>query len=254
VAASRYLNPALPFVAILAAYAVDVLAPVVAAALGRPLPAQPARLARPAWAYYATAAVLALPGFTHSVRTGWFFSQEDTRTQAQHFIESGIPPGTSVLLQPYSVQLHQSRESLVEALTANVGGPEKASTKFALRLSLKPYPSPAYRTIYLGDGGLDADKIYIPYDAVQAPDPLRGLRAYGIEIVVWKRYVPAEANARGLLAVLDSEGERLAVFSPYADGDTSTLNRPEPFLHNTDTPISAALARPGPVIEVWRLP
>jgi hypothetical protein len=29
---------------------------------------------------------------------------------------------------------------------------------------------------------------------------------------------------------------------------------PEPYLHNTDARISAELERPGPLIEIWRLP
>jgi hypothetical protein len=239
VAASRYLNPVLPFVSLLAGAAIGALA------AGRP---------DRRWIAGGLAAVCAIPGLGLGARTGAFFSQTDTRTLARRFIEANVAPGTSVLVQPYSVQLHQSRESLVEALTANVGGPERASTKFALRLALPDPPAPAYRTIYLGDGGLDADKIYVSYAAVQAPDPLRDLRALGIEIVVWKRYHPPEANARALLAALEGAAQRLAVFTPYADHATSTDGRPDPFLHNTDTPIAGVLARPGPIVEIWRLP
>ena len=57
--------------------------------------------------------------------------------------------------------LTPSREGLTEALTRNLGSAEAASTKFQLQLALDPYPSPAYRLIYLGRGGLDAEKIYV---------------------------------------------------------------------------------------------
>jgi hypothetical protein len=149
--------------------------------------------------------------------------------------------------------LQQSRESLVEALTATVGGPERASTKFARRLALDPYPAPAYRTLFLGDGGLDADKIYISYADLQGPGPLATLRRQGVDVVVWKRYDPPEDTARALVGALRRETTRLAVFSPYLDNGESTEGRPAPFLHNTDTPVDPALARPGPVVEVWRV-
>src|SRR5205085_345834 len=105
--------------------------------------------------------MLALPAEWHSRQIGVFFQQADTRTLAQAWIETHVPPGSTILVQPYSVALTQSRESLVEALTVHLGDPRRASTKFALRLALQPYPAPAYRTIYLGDGGLDVDKIYV---------------------------------------------------------------------------------------------
>jgi hypothetical protein len=264
VAASRYLNPVLPVVAIFAGCAIGAVAGG-ARDTRRAWPRENGPGGPSARSRAATldgtrrlmavglTVVCGIPGLVQGVRIGWFFSQVDTRTLAQRFIEATVAPGTSVLVQPYSVQLHQSRESLVEALTANVGGPERASTKFALRLGLPDFPSPAYRTIYLGDGGLDADRIYVPSAAVQAPDPLRDLRARGIELLVWKRYDPPEAKARALLAALQAGCARLAIFSPYADGGTTTAGRSEPFLHNTDTPIEKELARPGPIVEVWRL-
>ncbi len=116
-------------------------------------------------------------------------------TLAQHVIERDIPPGATVLVQPYSVALTQSRESLVEALQAHIGDPAKASTKFALRLALDPYPSPAYRTLYLGDGGMDVDKIYLELPGRLRPGPgAAALRQAGVQYVVLKRY-----NARKTL-------------------------------------------------------
>lgn len=261
VAASRYLNPVLPFVAVFAGAAIAWLARGDdgrrerrwrVGSEGR-TPAMSVLVTSQGRASVAAfvAVVAAAPGAIHSARTGHFFTQDDTRTLAQRFIESHAAPGTTVLLQPYSVPLQQSREGLIEALTQTLGDPARASTKFARRLALDPAPAPAYRTLYLGDGGLDADKLYVSYAEVSGPDPLAALHAHGVELVVWKRYDPPEGVARDLVAALNRGARRLAVFSPYLDGGDSTAGRPQPFLHNTDTPVDAALARPGPVVEVW---
>jgi len=53
-----------------------------------------------------------------------------------------------------------------------------------------------------------------------------------------------------LTAALAREGRRLAVFTPYK---ADAAARPEPFLHNTDARIAAALERSGPVVEIWQL-
>jgi hypothetical protein len=282
VAASRYLNPVLPFVALLAGLVVSWLAGESDGRTGRwPAPTTdpghdragqrpaasttpehsragrdtvPRRAWRRGWASAGLVVVAMIPGLRDAAHVGWFFSQEDTRTLLQRCVHARVPAGEGVLVQPYSVQLHQSREGLVEALTKNVGGPDRASTKFALRLKLDPYPAPAYRTIYLGDGGLDADKIYVPYSEVRGADPLAALRDRGIRFVVWKRYEPTEDVARDFVTALDRDAALVCDASPYADGARSTAGRAQPFLHNTDTPIDRSLVRPGPVVELWRLP
>ena len=258
VPASRYLNPALPFLALLAGVAVDRIARPPGTPAGPWIWFRDRAVTLTAWRRQWAAAglvvVTAIPGLRAAAHTGAFFSQDDTRSLAQRCIESQVPPGETVLVQPYSVQLHQSRDSLVEALTANVGGPERASTKFASRLKLDPYPAPAYRTLFLGDGGLDADKIYVSYADVHGADPLQALRDRGVRFVVWKRYDPPDEIARDLVAALDRQATLVCEASPYRDGSRSTAGRASPFLHNTDTPIDRALARPGPVVQVWRLP
>ncbi len=145
VPASRYLNPVLPFAAILAGYAVGVITNVV-----------PARAATPASAVVALAALSV--GAAASVENDWLFRQTDTRTLALDYVERHVPSGAAVLVQPYSVPLKQSHASLREALGFHLGDVRRASTKFAIRLTL-PDPVPGYRTLYLGDGGLDRDKI-----------------------------------------------------------------------------------------------
>jgi hypothetical protein len=242
VAASRYLNPTLPFLAVFGGAGVALLA------RSRPLTA-------------VLAVVLALPAAWQSRQIGLFFSQTDTRTLGQQWIEQHVPPGSTILIQPYSVALTQSRESLVEALTATLGDPSRASTKFAIRLGLQPYPAPAYRTIYLGDGGLDADKLYVSPRAFADGSTSAGgsglepLTRLGVQYVVLKRYNVEDPAAVPLRARLTAVATRVAVVSPYRT-ETSDADRARvaPFLHNTDTPWHPALQRPGPGLEIWKLP
>jgi hypothetical protein len=247
VAASRYLNPALPFLAVFAGSGLALLA------RSTPLTA-------------ILVVMLALPAGWHSRQIGVFFRQADTRTIAQGWIEAHVPPGSTILVQPYSVALTQSRESLVEALTLHLGDPRRASTKFALRLGLQSYPAPAYRTIYLGDGGLDVDKIYISpraFDAgstssaasAPAGTALEPLTRLGVQYVVLKRYNAEDPAAVPLRARLMTAAVRVAVVSPYrAEASDADRARVAPFLHNTDTPWHPALERPGPGLEIWKLP
>ena len=240
VPATRYLNPVLPFAAIFAAVAVAA----IAARFGR---------WRPAAALVLTLAAAA-PGCRDSLRAGWFFRQTDTRTLALRFVEDHITPGAGIAIQPYSVPLAQSRESLLEALRANLGDPGLASTKFALRLRLDPYPAPAYRTIFLGDGGLDADKIYVGYHELGGPHGLAALRRRGVSWVVLKRYAEPGRETVPFLTALEAEGRLLASFSPYREERSHGGNDlPAPYLHNMDSRITRELERPGPVVEVWQL-
>jgi hypothetical protein len=247
VAASRYLNPVLPTCAWLAAYATVRLT-------GR-IPVVP----------WLMAIGMSVPGLALSLQIDNFFRQPDTRTLAQQFIERTVPAGSTILVQPYSVPLTQSRESLVEALQAHLGDLRRTPPppKFALRLALNPYPAPAYRTLFLGEGGMDQDKIYLSYrdandasDANNAGGPAFGaLRRAGVQYVVLKRYNVADPAVEPLRARLEREGRLLTTFSPYGAGaDAATRARVAPFLHNTDTPYDPALERPGPGIEVWQVP
>lgn len=235
--ASRYLNPVLPFVVLFAGVAVSSLA---------------TRLRAQPWMFWTVVAALAAMPAVSSLRTDMFFKQTDTRTLAQQFIHRQIPAGATVLIQPYSVALTPSRESLVEVLRRNLGSAEAASTKFQLQLDLDPYPSPAYRLIYLGRGGLDADKHYV--DPAELEVGLDRLRQLGVAFVVLKRYNNGDPELMPLLTALSREGRRMAAFSPYrSDANEYPQERPEPFLHNTDARIDGALARPGPTVEIWQL-
>lgn len=239
VPASRYLNPVLPFMAVFAGWTVHEAA---------------CRLRVKPAVFWVVVVVCAAPGLAASVRTDRFIRQADTRTLAREFIERTIPPGATILIQPYSVPLTPSREGLVEALTRHVGNPEAASAKFRLQLSLDPYPAPAYRTIYLGRGGLDADKIYVDPAELGGGRGLGALRRLGVAFVVFKRYNRLDQEITPFVDALAREGRRIAVFSPYRSWVAGPeRDRIDPFLHNTDARIADALERPGPPLEIWQL-
>src|SRR5687768_14454581 len=237
--ASRYLNPVLPFLAIFSAWALVGLAD---------------RLRAPRLALWVVAAGLAASPLAASVKTGAFFRQDDTRTLARRYVESRLPAGATILIQPYSVPLIPSKESLSEALTRNLGGIDQASTKFQIQLGLDPYPQPSYRLIWLGRGGLDADKIYVDPAQLVSSDGFATLRQLGVTYVVLKRYNAEDPELRALQAELSRRGRLVAEFTPYRAGSSDAERaRVEPFLHNTDTRIDDALERPGPPLEIWQL-
>ena len=237
--ASRYLNPVLPFVALFAAWTLSAVSERVRA---RPL------------VFWALVTLTAAPALVQIVRDERFLMRDDTRTLAQRYIEANIPAGTTILTQPYSAALTPSKQGLTEALRLHLGSAEAASPKFQLQLSLDPYPAPAYRLIYLGRGGLDVDKLYVDPAALGGPDALATLARLGVTYVLVKRYNNPDPETLPFVTVLAREGEKVAAFSPYRDepGGAGQAGA-EPFLHNTDARIDAALARPGPPLELWRI-
>lgn len=239
VPASRYLNPVLPVVMLLAAVAVRQLARLLAPRRTAPM--------------MALLAVLAgVTALADSIRVVRFFGQDDTRTLAQRIIEAQVPAGATVLVQPYSVMLTQSRESIEESLRARLGSLDHLSTRARLRLAVAPWPRPAYRLLWLGDGGLDEDKIYLGYRSLGA-DPLAVLRARRVEYVVLKRYNVADPAVRPLADALARGARRLASVSPYRDGAAPDDTPVAPFLHNTDAAVDRRLARPGPIVDIFQI-
>jgi MFS family permease len=236
---SRYLNVILPLMGLAAAYAIVRISRHVG----------PRAMA----AATALTALAMTPGLITSIRTDLFFRQTDTRTLAREYVESNIPSGVSILVQPYSAPLRRTHEALVEALRANLGSEQKASIKFQLMLAAQP-PAPAYRLIYLGDGGEDPDKIYVSpkvFDSSTGLGPLRGL---GVQYVVLKKNNAPNPALAGLEASLQREGRRMATFTPYRRDATEDERRAvPPYLHNTAARIDPALERPGPGLEIWEL-
>jgi hypothetical protein len=237
---TRYLNVVMPMFALAGAFAVAR----VAGFFDR----------RAVVAGVGITALAIVPGLILSIRTDLFLMEKDTRTLAQEYVESHIPPGSSFLVQPYGAPLVQSRDALVEALRANLGSESRASVKFQLRLRLSPYPAPAYRQIYLGDGGEDADKIYVSPKEITAATGLQPLRALGIGYVVMKRGNVENLVFRALDAALAREGRKIAAFDPYrSDASPAERLATAPFHHNTAARLEHALARPGPLVEIWAI-
>jgi hypothetical protein len=237
--ASRYLNPVLPFVAVFAAWTLQRLV---------------AWTGNHAATFWIAVTLAAAPGLVSSVRTDLFLRQDDTRTQAERYVEANIPSGVTILIQPYSAVLTPSRQGLVEALTRNLGSADAASTKFQLQLSVDPYPEPSYRLIYLGRGGLDAEKIYIDPAELGGSSGLEALKRLDVEYAIVTRYNRPDPGTLPFLTALAREGRRIAVFSPFRRGvSDAEQTRIDPFLHNTDARIDNALERPGPRLEIWQL-
>jgi len=178
-----------------------------------------------------------------SLRAGAFIRETDTRTLALEYIREHIPAGATILTQPYSVPLEPTADVLREAVSRSG---REMPTKTALQIARTPYPSPAYRLIYLGRG-MDADKLYMPYEQLSG----EALGREHVAFLVLKRYNDEAPATMMLLTALSGKGRRIAVFSPYARADG--LARAEPFLHNSDARITAALERPGPVVEIWQI-
>jgi Dolichyl-phosphate-mannose-protein mannosyltransferase len=239
--ASRYLNVVVPFIALFAA--------------------------RMAWwsvvnrwkrarvpIFWVIVTLSAAPAAAWSVRTVMFFRQDDTRTLAKRYVEANIPAESTILIQPYSAPLTPSRAGLMEALTRNLGSADAASTKFRLQLALEPYPSPAYRLLYLGRGGLDQEKIYVDPADLGRSDGLEPLKRLGVAYLIVTRYNRPDPVTLPFLTTLAREGRMIAVFSPYRTSlDGADQRRIDPFLHNTDARIDEALERPGPRLEIWQL-
>ncbi len=225
--ASRYLNPVLPFVAILGGLAVSWLV-----ARGGAF-----RLAG------ATVAVLAVgEAGLASARIDAFFRQADTRSLALAWVEEHVPAETTVLVEPYSVPLRMSRDALTEALTEHLGSANLASIKFQRILALDPYPAPAYRAIYLGSGGLDVDCIYVDPADLDGRQGLAPLRALAVTHVILKRYNGPEPVrrfleeslrtrrpfARGILALREQRSARRAEDDRAVPSQHGREGRPRP--------------------------
>ena len=243
--ASRYLNIVLPCFSVAAAYG----AWRVARLAGSRAPV----------AMVVICLLAAVPGARDSAKWDIFFGRDDTRTQARTFIEREVPANSTILVQPYSAPLNQSREALVEALTAKLGDPSRAPLKHQLQLAATPFPKPAYRVLYLGESGKtksapgDVDKIYISPRAITRDHGLGPLRAAGVNYVVLTRYGATTPVFQPLEAALEREARRVARLSPY-QGDQDLASAPvPPFRHNGNTWIHPLLERPGPVVEIWRI-
>jgi hypothetical protein len=199
-------------------------------------------------------ALAALPGLSLSVRSNQFFAQADTRGEAKAFIEQQVPAEATILIQPQSAPVHMSRQALIEALRLHLGDEASASVKFQHQMAATPYPAPAYRLVFLGDGGQDVDRTYVSPRIFGDNGTLDPLRTRGIEYAVMKRTNIPNPEMAGLEAALAREATRIATFSPYRDDVPADVQAAtDPYFHNTATRILPELERPGPIVDIWKI-
>ncbi len=240
---SRYLACVLPLLAVSAGIGVTDIAARIHGRTG---------LAR-ATATVVLTALVALPGLLLSIRSNQFFAQADTRGLAKAWIEAHLPPESTILIQPQSAPVHMSRQALIDALREHLGDEARASVKFQHQMAATPYPSPAYRLIFLGDGGQDVDRTYVSLRGSRW-ESLDPLRERGIEYVVMKRTNVPDPNTALIEQALEREATRIATFSPYREGVPAGVQAAtDPYFHNTATRIVPALERPGPSVDIWKI-
>jgi hypothetical protein len=195
-----------------------------------------------------------IPGLLGSLAWDTFLRRSDTRSLAAGFIESTVPAGGSLLVQPFGPALRQSREGLLESLRVNLGSESKAPIRFQLMLAVSPYPQPSYRLFHLGGDHADesVDRMYIVPAEFTPDEGLAPLRRAGIEFVLLNHASTAGQDLHELEAALAREGKRLATFSPHrADATMAERAGAPPFLHQTVGGVHRTLERPGPAIEIW---
>jgi Dolichyl-phosphate-mannose-protein mannosyltransferase len=243
---SRYLNILLPSLAVLAALGAWRLSQLAGA--------------HAPMVMTALCAVLSVMPAVECVSWDRFLGTDDTRTLAERFVEREIPAESSVLVQPYSVPLSQSREGLLEALRLHLGDESKAPVKNRLQLAAKPYPTPAYRLIYVGEQGKgndlapgDVDKIYVSPRAFSPEQGLTALKAQRIEFVVTTEYGAPSTGLAPMRRALERDATVFARFSPYRAGVDESNPPVPPFRHNTSGWIDPALERPGPIVTIWKV-
>jgi 4-amino-4-deoxy-L-arabinose transferase-like glycosyltransferase len=227
----RTENALFPFLAVAAGFAISRAASLTRAATPAAVALTALCAAQPLW---------------HAVIFDRLMTRTDTRTLARQWLDANVPDGAGVAVQPNSVWLVPTRERLREALERNVGSVERAGYKFRQLLAREPYPSPAYRLSYLGVGGLDEDKIYYDPADLARPGILEALARDGLEIVVLKR---VGADADPLRDRLAAVGQLVHRVSPFRE-DAATG---EPQLPDQDVRPALDVARPGPIVEIWRV-
>jgi hypothetical protein len=230
----RTANPLYPFLAVFAAGGIVFLS-------------QWFRRSAAAGVIILTVVAAATP-LVRSITLVHLLRQTDTRTLAGAWVEANIPAGSSVAVEPYSVQLVPTKAQLTAALAHAGIQPARAGRRARALLARDPYPTPAYGLFYLGDGGLDEDKLYVTPAALakdQAAPPASGPC---VEYVILKNAAPSGPNA------LSAPVARLAVLvhrdTPFRESDPGLTA--DGFLPDFDVPPSLAVLRPGPVIEIWR--
>ena len=246
----RWLLPAYPALAMLAAVAISQAATWVAA---RRRPAAPRPAFAGALAALFTAAVLAQP-FVADVRTAALLGREDTLSQARAFLDEEYAPGLRVSIEP-AVPGRFFRSN-----------PEGRSPAWLSRCPRRDdWTEPGWSYVAAGgrrvceqykpglfvrpDGGVRASA----YHTVLSPETIEDYRLYGYCLVMTVNVVRDRAerdpNARAYYERLERESKLLRTFSPYDEGEDAV-----PF--NFDLSYNyypPEYERPGPTVRLYRL-
>jgi hypothetical protein len=246
----RWLLPAYPALAMLAAVAISQAAAWLAE-LRRPPRPRPAFAGALAAAF--TAAVLAQP-LAAGVGTAVLLGREDTLSQARAFLDEQFAPGLRVSIEP-AVPGRYFRSN-----------PEGSSPEWLSRCPRRDdWSEPGWSYVAAGgrrvceqykpglfvrpDGGVRASA----YHTVLSPETIEDYRLYGYCLVMTVNVVRDRAErdpeARAYYERLERESELLRTFSPYDDGAD-----PVPF--NFDLSYNyypSEYERPGPTVRLYRL-
>jgi Dolichyl-phosphate-mannose-protein mannosyltransferase len=246
----RWLLPAYPALAMLAAVAISQAAEWIAAQR-RPVGPRPAFAAALAAAF--TVAVLAQP-LTADVRTAALLGREDTLSQARAFLDEEFAPGLRVSIEPAVpgrffrsnpegrnpawLSRCPRRDDWTEPGWSYVAaGGRRVCEQFKPGLFVRP------------DGGVRASA----YHTVLSPETIEDYRLYGYCLVMTVNVVRDRAErdpeARAYYERLERESDLLRVFSPY-DEDA------EPIPFNFDLSYNyypPEYERPGPTVRLYRL-
>jgi Dolichyl-phosphate-mannose-protein mannosyltransferase len=248
----RWLLPAYPALAMLAAVAISQAAEWLAAAARRRAGGRAGALAG-AIAAALTLAVLAQP-LAADVRTALLLGREDTLSQARAFLDERFAPGLRVSIEP-AVPGRYFRSN-----------PEGRSPAWLSRCPRRDgWTEPGWS--YVDDSGGRVCEQYKPglfvrpdggvrasaYHAVLEPETIDDYRLYGYCLVMTVNVVRDRAErdpeARAYYERLESEAELLRTFSPYDDGA-----EPVPFSFDLSyNYYPPEYERPGPTVRIYEL-
>ena len=253
----RWLLPAYPALAMLAAAALAQLAGLVADCAQR---AKWRARARPAWAGAAvlavlTALVLAQP-LAAGVRSAQVLGRDDTRQQARDWIEANQPPGLRASIEPavpgrwFRSNPEGDPPPWLTRCERREGWTEPGwsyEAEDGRRVCEQYKPALVARP----DGGVRASA----YHAVLGPEVIDDYRLYGyclvmtVDVVRDRALRSGSPDARAYYERLDRESEVVRTFSPYDEGAD-----PVPF----DFDLSfnyypPEYHRPGPTVRLHRL-
>ena len=158
-----------------------------------------------------------------------------------------MPDGEAIAVEPYSVPLTPTKGALRENLIATRGSVDRAGYRFRVQLDRSNYPTPSYRLLTIGEGGQDQDKRYVSPEELLASlgeeaAPSSTSRVAYIVLKRFSRDVPNPLGER-----LGSTATLVQTISPFVDDQGIEAQLPD-----YDIKPSLHVARPGPIVEIWK--